>query len=137
MKIEFSYGLLGYPLRYAGVVLMLALLVLFSSITYLIISLNYYVENPLEFIFLLFISVVMTFFCLKSAIYLFKYSKSFTNKYLLDDEGLTINPHKINSTIYLWRDLNQIIYIKSLKLFEIKFNKGPVIILMNNGGHET
>ena len=137
MKIEYSYGLLGYITRYAGGVVMALMLIVFVCLIYGIVSTKYYYEKPPESAFLLVISVFMTLFCYKGSIYLIKYSKSFTDKYLVTEQDIVVNPGDSGSTKYSWNNLDRIVYKRALKVFEIVFTNGKCLVLMNNGTSET
>ena len=121
MKIDYSYGLLGYLLKYFGGIFFVALFSFILVIAYTLVTKNAFQELP-------FASIVMTIFCItmgpfsaKSAFYCTRYANSFTRKYIIRDNNLTISDKNGIIETYSFNEVEKIVYRRILKVFEIYF----------------
>jgi energy-coupling factor transporter transmembrane protein EcfT len=138
MNFEYSYGLLGYLLKYFGGVVMLAMSLLFATLPFVMVSAKFYNSELFVFIGVLIISFGMILVCFKGAYYFLRYPGTFTKIYTFTDTSLEVRDSN-RSDLYLFSNLEKIIYLKLPKVFELHFrgmNSEP-IIFMNNGQKET
>lgn len=134
MRIEYSYGIFGYFLKYFGGVIMIALLGAFLFIAYLI------PQWPVswEAVFLAFLVLFMIPICCKGIYYLFKFNDSFVCNYIFINDSLTIiRKNKAIQSLSL-DEVCSIVYLKLPKVIEVHFRSlSKPIVLMNNGQYET
>jgi len=136
MKIEYSYGLMAYFLKYVGSVGMAILALLFLFFLGLAVASG--VTNYERMLFIV-ICIIMVIFCTKGAYYFFKYSSSFTKKYEFSSSGIKVKD-KSEEAWYPIDEIEQVLYLKALKIFEITFYNKEInkkLVLMNNGQTET
>ena len=139
MQIEYSYGFLGYFIKYFGIPVFIIMLLTSIFVSYLILAEKYYLENPFNAAFLLLLFMVMIPYCLKGIFYFYKGKEYFTKKYIFTDDLLSVHDRQGNIDIFPIEDIKKIVYLKALSTFEIHFdNKYPgPIVLMNNGQNQT
>ena len=136
-SVKYSYGYFGYFLKYLGSLLMTIFVLLFAGLMFLIITTSFNETLSLERVLLLVVFLLMIPFCVKGAIYFFKYAGSFTMTYEFRTDGIKIkeNNHEEWHPI---SNIESVLYLKPLRVFEISLHDNPQkLVLMNNGQVET
>ena len=140
MKIEYSYGLLGYAMKYVGGVVILALSILFMALPILALvtkSIEEMLDKPILFgVFLMFGFGILF---LRASYYCFKYANLFTMRFAFDENKVGVVKGNASTTNIPTKEIKKIVYMRLIQIFEIHLtdSKMDKIIIMNNGQRET
>jgi hypothetical protein len=138
MKIEYSYGILGYFMKYLGGLVLLFLSIVFILFPILVVFTGWHVENLVSAIIILCIFIPMAILTSKGVFYCFRYAGFFTKRYIITEDYISIIGKNTVDT-YNTSEVKNVSYYRALKLFEINLmgNSKKKLVLMNNGQHET
>ena len=137
-SFTYSYGWLGYFLKYCGGIVLFLMALMFSALLILPIYADYYKESPVQTFLLAGACLVMAPACAIGAYYCIRYTNYFTCYFVFSSKGLSVEKKDTTQSEYSWSQLQSVTYRKFLKLFILDF--GPSyskIVLMNNGSYET
>ena len=136
-SFTYSYGWLGYFMKYFGGIVLFILVLLFLAILVLIFYGGYFTEKPIHYSLLTGVSLVMGVLCSIGGYYCIRYANYFTCDFIFTNEGLSIEKNGSTKSEYTWSELQSVTFRKFPKLLILDFGSNySKIVLMNNSSSE-
>ncbi|WP_444924730.1 hypothetical protein ACJJH9_06880 [Microbulbifer sp. DLAB2-AF] len=139
MRVELSYGWLGYFMKYFGGVIMLALSLTVSGLMVAVLVKETYHDDIANFALICSVLIPVAIIFSRSSYLLFKYATLFTRNFVVTDSCLYIKSSERITRQYSYADLEKIVYIRLLNVIELHFSASPErpVALMNNKNYIT
>jgi hypothetical protein len=139
MKIEYSYGVMKYFMKYLGGIIFLVMTLLFSVCAVYPIASGLITQQPLKMSLAVLLFTVSSWAGFRSTYYCFHYASLFTMKFLFNDFKVKIYSGDYPTDADKEFLISKVILRKCLFMLEVHFvnDSHKEIILMNNSRTES